>query len=122
VKITIGLTKKAEALMRELVLGESTVVAAQQRELAEWQEVAEGRRQHALEAERKLAESSTRLRQAQMLAEGAETRLEQAEATLTSVRALAMEAVRQVKQGTIDAPGVMGTDATLEAIIRATRK
>lgn len=121
-KITIGLTKKAEALLRELVLGESTVVAAQQAELDEWREVAERRRQNVRDAERALADSSTQLRQAQMLAEGAKTRLAQAEAKLETVRSLAMEAVRQVDQGTIDTPGVMGCAATLQAIIRATRK
>lgn len=121
-KITIGLTKRAEALLRELVLGESTVVTVQRAELAEWQETAERRRQLARSFEQKLNDSSTRLRQAEMLVSGTETSLQQAEAKLTSVRALAMEAVRQIDQGTIDAPGVMGCTATLQAIIRATRK
>ena len=121
-KITIGLTKRAEALLRELVLGESTVVAALVANQDKLREVAEAYRLDTEAAKRKLGDTSTRLRQAEMMAEGAETRLRQAEAALTTVRALAMEAIRNIDQGTIDSPGVMGESGTFHAIIRATRR
>lgn len=116
-KITIGLTKRTETLLRELVTGESESEALK---LAKAQRddaimLAERRRGELMAKDREIASLSTQERQ-QRMALGA------AEARLTEIRSVAMSAVAQADKA-LEVDGVWASPITvLRNIIAVTRR
>lgn len=88
-KITIGLTKRAEALLRELITGESFEVEEVRGELADAIALAESRRVELVAQGKDIGNLGTQERQAKMALESAEARLER-------VRSAAMAALAAV--------------------------